>query len=149
MFEISNGMDPDSLPAVEGEGVLLYRMETRTPPYGAAALYNEMGDLYLSFPDDPAAADAACARLTKRLTALLGEPAARRDISVIHARDVDLRAMLKLSPDTPAPRRETLATWRGTTDEGTATITLARADAETGAVVALLWNQSGRKGETP
>ena len=99
-----------------------------------------MGDLYLSFPDDPAATDAACARLTKRLTALLGEPAARRDISVIHARDVDLRAMLKLSPDTPAPRRETLATWRGTTDEGTATITLARADAENGAVVALLWN---------
>ena len=48
--------------------------------------------------------------------------------------------MLKLSPDTPAPRRETLATWRGTTDEGTATITLARADAENGAVVALLWN---------
>ena len=140
VFEISNGMDPDSLPAVEGEGVLLYRMETRTPPYGAAALYNEMGDLYLSFPDDPAATDAACARLTKRLTALLGEPAARRDISVIHARDVDLRAMLKLSPDTPAPRRETLATWRGTTDEGTATITLARADAENGAVVALLWN---------
>ena len=140
VFEISNGMDPDSLPAVEGEGVLLYRMETRTPPYGASALYNEMGDLYLSFPDDPAAADAACARLTKRLTALLGEPAARRDISVIHARDVDLRAMLKLSPDTPAPRRETLATWRGTTDEGTATITLARIDAENGAVVALLWN---------
>ena len=52
----------------------------------------------------------------------------------------DLRAMLKLSPDTPAPRRETLATWRGTTDEGTATITLARIDAENGAVVALLWN---------
>ena len=140
VFEISNGMDPDSLPAVEGEGVLLYRMETKTPPYGAAALYNEMGDLYLSFPDDPAATDAACARLTKRLTALLGEPAARRDISVIHARDVDLRAMLKLSPDTPAPHRETLATWRGTTDEGTATITLARIDAENGAVVALLWN---------
>ena len=145
VFDLSNGMDPDSLPAVEGEGVLLYRMETRTPPYGAAALYNEMGDLYLSFPDDPAAADAACARLTKRLTALLGEPAARRDISVIHARDVDLRAMLELPPDAPAPRRETLATWRGTTDDGTATITLARADAENGAVVALLW---GEKVET-
>ena len=138
VFEISNGMDPDSLPAVEGEGVLLYRMETRTPPYGAAALYNEMGDLYLSFPDDPAAADAACARLTKRLTALLGEPAARRDISVIHARDVDLRAMLELPPDAPAPRRETLATWRGTTDEGTATISLARFDGENGAVVGLV-----------
>ena len=64
---------------------------------------------------------------------------ARKDISVIHARDVDLRAMLELPPDAPAPRRETLATWRGTTDTGTATITLARADAETGAVVALLF----------
>ena len=138
VFDLSNGMNPDSLPAVEGEGVLLYRMETRTSPLGAAALYNEMGDLYLSFPDDPAAADAACVRLTKRLTALLGEPVARKDISVIHARDVDLRAMLELPPDAPAPRRETLATWRGTTDEGTATITLARIDGENGAVVGLV-----------
>ena len=138
VFDLSNGMNPDSLPAVEGEGVLLYRMETKTSPLGSAALYNEMGDLYLSFPDDPAAADAACARLTERLTALLGEPVARRDITVIHVRDVDLRAMLELSPDTPAPRRETLATWRGTTDEGTATITLARIEGENGAVVGLV-----------
>ena len=46
--------------------------------------------------------------------------------------------MLELPPDAPAPRRETLATWRGTIDTGTATITLARIEGETGAVVALL-----------
>ena len=138
VFEISNGMDPDSLPAVEGEGVLLYRMETKTPPCGAAALYNEMGDLYLSFPDDPAAADEACVRLAARLDGFLG---AREDAkeAAFFIEDAALRAMLELPPDAPAPRRETLATWRGTTDTGTATITLARIDGENGAVVALLF----------
>ena len=37
--------------------------------------------------------------------------------------------------------RRALGAWRGTTDTGTDTITLARADAENGAVVALLWGE--------
>ena len=62
--------------------------------------------------------------------------------------------MLELPPDAAISRWEVLGTWRGTAApseqflgfwrgeaKGTATITLARADAETGAVVALLWGE--------
>ena len=62
--------------------------------------------------------------------------------------------MLELPPDAATPRWEILGTWRGTAApsgqilgfwrgeaEGAATITLARADAENGAVVALLWGE--------
>ena len=49
--------------------------------------------------------------------------------------------MLEQPPADGAFKRRVLGTWRGTTDDGAATITLARADAETGAVVALLWGE--------
>ena len=49
--------------------------------------------------------------------------------------------MLEQPPTGGTFERRALGTWRGTTDEGTATITLARADAENGAVVALLWGE--------
>ena len=48
--------------------------------------------------------------------------------------------MLEQPPTGGTFERRALGTWRGTTDEGTATITLARIEGETGAVVALLWN---------
>ena len=152
LFELSEGMHPDSFPTLRGEDHIFRRLETKTPPYGAAAVYNDRNDLYLSFPGDPAAADAACAQLAARLDGSLG---AREDAkeAAFFIEDAALRAMLELPPDAPAPRRETLGTWRGTAApseqflgfwrgeaEGTATITLARADAENGAVVALLWN---------
>ena len=143
---------PDSFPTLRGEDHIFRRLETKTPPYGAAAVYNDRNDIYLSFPDDPAAADAACAQLAARLDGFFG---AREDAkeTAFFIEDAALRAMLELPPDAPAPRRETLGTWRGTAApseqflgfwrgeaEGTATITLARIDAENGAVVALLWN---------
>ena len=152
LFELSEGMHPDSFPTLRGEDHIFRRLETKTPPYGAAAVYNDRNDIYLSFPDDPAAADAACAQLAARLDGFLG---AREDAkeAAFFIEDAALRAMLELPPDAPAPRRETLGTWRGTAApseqflgfwrgeaEGTATITLARVDAENGAVVALLWN---------
>ena len=138
LFDLSEGMHPDSFPTLRGEDYIFYRLETKTPPYGAAAVYNDRNDIYLSFPDDPAAADEACARLAARLDGFLG---AREDAkeAAFFIEDAALRAMLELPPDAPAPRRETLATWRGTTDTGTATITLARIDGENGAVVALLF----------
>ena len=153
LFDLSEGMHPDSFPTLRGEDYIFYRLETKTPPYGAAAVYNDRNDIYLSFPDDPAAADEACARLAARLDGFLG---AREDAkeAAFFIEDAALRAMLELPPDAPAPRREVLGTWRGTAApsgqilgfwrgeaEGTATITLARADAETGAVVALLWGE--------
>ena len=49
--------------------------------------------------------------------------------------------MLEQPPAGGAFERRALGIWRGTTDEGAATITLARADAENGAVVALLWGE--------
>ena len=146
-------MHPDSFPALRGDDYSFRRLETKTPPYGAAAVYNDFGDLYLSFPDDPAAADAACAQLAARLDGFLG---AREDAGEVEFRieDAALRVMLELPPDAAISRWEVLGTWRGTAApsgqilgfwrgeaEGTATITLARADAENGAVVGLLWGE--------
>ena len=152
LFELSEGMHPDSFPTLRGEDYIFRRLETKTPPYGAAAVYNDRNDIYLSFSDGPAAADAACAQLAARLDGFLG---AREDAGedAFFIEDAALRAMLELPPDAATPRWEILGTWRGTAApsgqilgfwrgeaKGTATITLARADAETGAVVALLWN---------
>ena len=152
LFDLSEGMHPDSFPTLRGEDYIFYRLETKTPPYGAAAVYNDRNDIYLSFPDDPAAADEACARLAARLDGFLG---AREDAGedAFFIEDAALRTMLELPPDAVISRWEVLGTWRGTAApsgqilgfwrgeaKGTATITLARADAETGAVVALLWN---------
>ena len=152
LFELSEGMHPDSFPTLRGEDHIFRRLETKTPPYDAAAVYNDRNDIYLSFPDDPAAADAACAQLAARLDGFLG---AREDAGedVFFIEDAALRTMLELPPDAAIPRWEIHGTWRGTAApsgqilgfwrgeaEGTATITLARADAENGAVVALLWN---------
>ena len=136
-------MHPDSFPALRGDDYSFRRLETKTPPYGAAAVYNDFGDIYLSFPDGPAAADEACAGLAARLDGFLG---AREDAGEAASRieDAALRVMLELPPDAAISRWEVLGTWRGEA-EGTATITLARADAENGAVVALLW---GEKVET-
>ena len=156
-FDLNEGMHPDSFPTLRGEDYNFHRLETKTPPYGAAAVYNERGDIYLSFPDDPAAADEACARLAARLDGFLG---ARENAgeAAIFIENAALRVMLELPPDAAISRWELLGTWRGTAApseqflgfwrgeaKGTATITLARADAETGAVVALLW---GEKVET-
>ena len=152
LFELSEGMHPDSFPTLRGEDHIFRRLETKTPPYGAAAVYNDRNDLYLSFPGDPAAADAACAQLAARLDGFLG---AREDAGedVFFIEDAALRTMLELPPDAAIPRWEIHGTWRGTAApsgqilgfwrgeaEGAATITLARVDAENGAVVALLWN---------
>jgi len=152
LFELSEGMHPDSFPTLRGEDYIFRRLETKTPPYGAAAVYNDRNDIYLSFSDGPAAADAACAQLAARLDGFLG---AREDAGedAFFIEDAALRAMLELPPDAATPRWEILGTWRGTAApsgqilgfwrgeaKGTATITLARADAENGAVVALLWN---------
>ena len=152
LFELSEGMHPDSFPTLRGEDHIFRRLETKTPPYGAAAVYNDRNDIYLSFPDDPAAADAACAQLAARLDGFLG---AREDAkeAAFFIEDAALRAMLELPPDAAIPRWEIHGTWRGTAApsgqilgfwrgeaEGAATITLARVDAEIGAVVALLWN---------
>ena len=151
-FDLNEGMHPDSFPTLRGEDYNFHRLETKTPPYGAAAVYNERGDIYLSFPDASAAADEACAGLAARLDGFLG---AREDAgeAAFRIEDAALRVMLELPPDAAISRWEVLGTWRGTAApseqflgfwrgeaEGTATITLARADAENGAVVALLWN---------
>ena len=53
LFELSEGMHPDSFPILRGEDYSFRRLETKTPPYGAAAVYNDRNDIYLSFPDDP------------------------------------------------------------------------------------------------
>ena len=151
-FDLNEGMHPDSFPTLRGEDYNFHRLETKTPPYGAAAVYNERGDIYLSFPDASAAADEACARLAARLDGFLD---AREDAgeAAFFIEDAALRVMLELPPDAAISRWEVLGTWRGTAApsgqilgfwrgeaEGTATITLARIDAENGAVVALLWN---------
>ena len=139
---LEQGMDPAAL--TEAEDEFFVRMETRTPPYGAAAVYCRVRSLYLAFPDDSTAADEACARLSQRLTALLGEGEAA-DGDRLYLTDDTLFRMLEQPPAGGAFERRALGAWRGTTDTGTETITLARADAETGAVVALLW---GEKVET-
>ena len=151
LFELSEGMHPDSFPTLRGEDYIFRRLETKTPPYGAAAVYNDRNDIYLSFSDGPDAADDACAQLAARLDGFLG---AREDAGedAFFIEDAALRAMLELPPYAATPRWEILGTWRGTAApsgqilgfwrgeaKGTATITLARADAETGAVVALLF----------
>ena len=134
---LERGMDAAAL--TEAEDEFFVRMETKTPPYGAAAVYYRARSLYLAFPDDPAAADEASAGLSQRLTALLGEAEAA-DGDRLYLADDTLSRMLEQPPAGGTFERRALATWRGTTDEGTATITLARIDAENGAVVALLWN---------
>ena len=151
-FDLNEGMHPDSFPTLRGEDYNFHRLETKTPPYGAAAVYNERGDIYLSFPDASAAADEACAQLAARLDGFLG---AREDAgeAAIFIENAALRVMLELPPDAAISRWEVLGTWRGTAApseqflgfwrgeaKGAASITLARADAENGAVVALLWN---------
>lgn len=135
---LEQGMDPAALTEVEDE--FFVRMETKTPPYGAAAVYYRVRSLYLAFPDDSTAADEACARLSQRLTALLGEGEAA-DGDRLYLTDDTLFRMLEQPPAGGAFERRALGAWRGTTDTGTDTITLARADAETGAVVALLWGE--------
>ena len=137
----NQGMHDAAFTRVDGvEDALLYRMETRSAPYGAAAVYYEdIDDIYLAFPD-PAAADEACADLSQRLTALLGEVEAA-DGRTLYLADDTLFRMLEQPPADGAFKRRVLGTWRGTTDDGAATITLARADAENGAVVALLWGE--------
>ena len=143
-------MHPDSFPTLRGEDYIFRRLETKTPPTrDLVSVYNDRNDIYLSFSDGHAAADDACAQLAARLDGFLGRARGRRAAFFIE--DAALRAMLELPPDAPAPRWEILGTWRGTAApsgqilgfwrgeaEGTATITLARADAENGAVVALL-----------
>ena len=138
---LEQGMDPAALTEVEDE--FFVRMETRTPPYGAAAVYCRARSLYLAFSDS-AAADEACAGLSQRLTVLLGEGEAA-DGDRLYLTDDTLFRMLEQPPAGGTFERRALGAWRGTTDTGTETITLARADAETGAVVALLW---GEKVET-
>ena len=152
-FDLNEGMHPDSFPTLRGEDYNFHRLETKTPPYGAAAVYNERGDIYLSFPDASAAADEACARLAARLDGFLD---AREDAgeAAFFIEDAALRTMLELPPDAVISRWEVLGTWRGTAApsgqilgfwrgeaKGAASITLARADAENGAVVALLWGE--------
>ena len=134
----NQGMHDAAFTRVDGvEDALLYRMETRSAPYGAAAVYYEdIDDIYLAFPD-PAAADEACADLSQRLTALLGEVEAA-DGRTLYLADDTLFRMLEQPPADGAFKRRVLGTWRGTTDDGTATITLARIDGETGAVVGLV-----------
>ena len=134
---LEQGMDPAALTEVEDE--FFVRMETKTPPYGAAAVYYRVRSLYLAFSDS-AAADEACARLSQRLTALLGEGAAA-DGDRLYLTDDTLFRMLEQPPAGGTFERRALGIWRGTTDTGTDTITLARADAENGAVVALLWGE--------
>ena len=135
---LEQDMDPAALTEVEDE--FFVRMETRTPPYGAAAVYCRVRSLYLAFPDDSTAADEACARLSQRLTALLGEGEAA-DGDRLYLTDDTLFRMLEQPPAGGTFERRALGAWRGTTDTGTDTITLARADAENGAVVALLWGE--------
>lgn len=148
------------------ESAGLYSMQTGDHPYGAAAVYWMLGDIYLAYPDAPAAADEACAQLTARLTALLGETveegcpsgmledAGLRYILALSSGadpvryqvSTALRYILALSPGagplcqqaSTALRWQGLAVWRGTTDDGTAAITLARADSTGGTVAALL-----------
>ena len=82
LFELSEGMHPDSFPTLRGEDYIFRRLETKTPPYGAAAVYNDRNDIYLSFSDGHAAADDACAQLAARLDGFLG---AREDAGrVLH-----------------------------------------------------------------
>ena len=134
---LEQDMDPAAL--TEAEDEFFVRMETKTPPYGAAAVYCRARSLYLAFSDS-AAADEACARLSQRLTALLGEGAAA-DGDRLYLTDDTLFRMLEQPPAGGTFERRALGIWRGTTDTGTDTITLARADAENGAVVALLWGE--------
>lgn len=140
-FRPYQGMHESALTRVdEVEDALLYRMETRSAPYGATAVYYEdIYDIYLAFSDSTAA-DEACASLSQRLTTLLGEAEAA-DGDRLNLTDDTLSRMLEQPPADGAFKRRVLGTWRGTTDDGAATITLARADAENGAVVALLWGE--------
>ena len=72
--------------------------------------------------------------------ALLGEVEVA-DGDRLYLTDDTLFRMLEQPPAGGTFERRALGAWRGTTDTGTDTITLARADAENGAVVALLWGE--------
>ena len=97
-FRPYQGMHESALTRVDGvEDALLYRMETRSAPYGATAVYYEdIYDIYLAF-SDPAAADEACAGLSQRLTALLGEGEAA-DGDRLYLTDDTLFRMLEQPP---------------------------------------------------
>ena len=125
------------------EDTLFERMETANAPYGATAVYNRFGDLYLAYPGDADAADAACRRLAARLTAVLGdsvEGAGRWEVN--EDNEEALRLTMELPRDGGAALAgEQLGKWQGTTGDGAATISLVRvSSSEGGATVGLLWN---------
>ena len=98
-------MDPAALTEVEDE--FFVRMETRTPPYGAAAVYCRARSLYLAFPTPPPRTKPARASPSAS-TVLLGEGEAA-DGDRLYLTDDTLFRMLeqprRAARSSAAPRR--------------------------------------------